>query len=214
MLPGVGRRRGRRRQPRAVSDHGVRHGRGAGAPAPARHRRRRCALRASAPASGPIAAPVSRLKDVDYGAIYEASRSRWRSCSKRSVSRRGRPAARAKLGGFDESGLPLNTHGVCSPTGIADRRRDGAPGGGTSPADRAGDARARTPRLALPHGDGGVLSSHVTSSLSACDERATSRWLRTGTTGVEAKSLIRRAACENTSAILAAAFVLAGGRIG
>ena len=80
------------------------------------------------------------------------------------VAERGRAAARAREGRFNHDGsLPLNTHG-----GLLSHGHCGVGGALAHLVEthlqmtgRAGTRQVKDASVALLHGDGGVLSSHV-----------------------------------------------------
>src|ERR1700677_377082 len=93
-----------------------------------------------------------------------ASRSPWRSCWRRSACR-GAAGSDVAAGRYDANGdLPLNTHG-----GLLSYGHCGVGGALAHLVEmhrqltrRAGDRQIRSePALALMHGDGGIMSSHV-----------------------------------------------------
>src|SRR6188472_2453010 len=93
--------------------------------------------------------------------------SRWRCCWKTSALRGG-AAARLRAGYFGRDGaMPLNTHG-----GLLSYGHCGVGGAMAHLVEthlqmtgRAGNRQVRDASIALLHGDGGVLSSHVSMFL-------------------------------------------------
>jgi acetyl-CoA acetyltransferase len=104
-------------------------------------------------------------RDINYAAIYDSFTITLTILLEEiGLSARGEAGARAKAGYFDHDGeLPLNTHG-----GLLSYGHCGVGGAMAHLVEthlqmtgRAGLRQAKNPSLALLHGDGGVLSSHV-----------------------------------------------------
>jgi acetyl-CoA acetyltransferase len=113
------------------------------------------------------------LDDVDYLAIYDSFTITIAILLEElGLAPRGAAAQRARDGDFDIDGaLPLNTHG-----GLLSFGHCGVGGGMAHPveafrqlAGRAGDRQVPGRRCALMHGDGGVMSSHVSLLLQRVD---------------------------------------------
>ena len=111
------------------------------------------------------------LADIEYGAIYDSfTITLTILLEETGMAPRGRAGRLAEEGYFSHDGkLPLNTHG-----GLLSYGHCGVGGAMAHLAEahlqltnRAGDRQAGAPRLALLHGDGGVLSSHVSMVLEA-----------------------------------------------
>jgi acetyl-CoA acetyltransferase len=105
------------------------------------------------------------ISDIDYAAIYDSFTITLAILLEEiGIVPRGEAGVRARAGWFDIDGeLPLNTHG-----GLLSYGHCGVAGALAHLAEaqlqmsgRAGSRQARSPALALLHGDGGVLSSHV-----------------------------------------------------
>jgi len=112
-----------------------------------------------------------KLSDIEYGAIYDSfTITLTILLEETGLAPRGRAGRLAEEGHFSRGGkLPLNTHG-----GLLSYGHCGVGGAMAHLAEthlqltgRAGDRQAGAPRLALLHGDGGVLSSHVSMVLEA-----------------------------------------------
>jgi acetyl-CoA acetyltransferase len=106
-----------------------------------------------------------RLQDVEYAAIYDSFTVTLALLLEEiGLAPRGRSGALARDGHFERDGaLPLNLHG-----GLLSYGHCGVGGAMAHLAEshlqmtgRAGDRQAARAGLALLHGDGGVLSSHV-----------------------------------------------------
>ncbi|MEI7445527.1 MAG: thiolase family protein [Burkholderiales bacterium] len=111
------------------------------------------------------------LADVEYGAIYDSFTVTLALLLEEiGLAPRGGSGRLARDGHFDRDGaLPLNTHG-----GLLSYGHCGVAGAMAHLAEthlqltgRAGDRQARRAGLALLHGDGGVLSSHVSLVMEA-----------------------------------------------
>jgi len=118
-----------------------------------------------------IAAAGIALADVRYAAIYDSFTITLTILLEEiGLCPRGEAGARARAGYFNHDGpLPLNTHG-----GLLSYGHCGVGGAMAHLVEthhqmtkRAGTRQARDPSLALVHGDGGVLSSHVTLVVEA-----------------------------------------------
>ena len=105
------------------------------------------------------------LADVEYAAIYDSfTVTLTLLLEEIGLAPRGRAGALARDGRFERDGaLPLNLHG-----GLLSYGHCGVAGAMAHLAEahlqmtgRAGDRQARRAGVALLHGDGGVLSSHV-----------------------------------------------------
>jgi len=112
-----------------------------------------------------------KLADIEYGAIYDSfTITLTILLEETGLAPRGCAGRLAEEGHFSRDGkLPLNTHG-----GLLSYGHCGVGGAMAHLAEahlqltnRAGDRQAGAPRLALLHGDGGVLSSHVSMVLEA-----------------------------------------------
>lgn len=112
-----------------------------------------------------LAAAGARVEDVDYGAIYDSfTITLMLLLEEIGFAPRGGAGRLAAEGHFSRAdGLPLNTHG-----GLLSYGHCGVGGAMAHLVEtqlqmtgRAGDRQRGTPSLALLHGDGGVLSSHV-----------------------------------------------------
>lgn len=112
-----------------------------------------------------LAAAHVMLSDIDYCAIYDSFTITLTILLEEiGLAPRGGAGKMAREGIFSSSGrLPLNTHG-----GLLSYGHCGAAGAMAHLAEahlqltgRAGDRQVGNVRLALLHGDGGVLSSHV-----------------------------------------------------
>ncbi len=110
------------------------------------------------------AAGVS-LPDIDYAAIYDSFTITVTILLEEiGLAPRGAAGRMAREGHFSKTGkVPLNLHG-----GLLSYGHCGVGGAMAHLVEmhlqltgRAGDRQAGTPKLALLHGDGGVLSSHV-----------------------------------------------------
>ncbi|MGD8789984.1 MAG: thiolase family protein [Burkholderiales bacterium] len=110
-----------------------------------------------------------RLSDIDYAAIYDSFTITLAILLEEiGLAPRGQAGRLASEGYFGRDGeLPLNTHG-----GLLSYGHCGVGGAMAHLAEahlqlsgRAADRQAGSPRLALLHGDGGVLSSHVSMVL-------------------------------------------------
>lgn len=106
------------------------------------------------------------ISDVGYAAIYDSFTITLAILLEESgLAPRGRAGALAREGRFGRSGaVPLNTHG-----GLLSYGHCGVGGAMAhlvetyeQMLERAGSRQVNAPALALLHGDGGVLSSHVT----------------------------------------------------
>lgn len=109
------------------------------------------------------------IKDVRYAAIYDSfTITLAMLIEDLGLARRGEAAARARNGDFGVKGvLPMNTHG-----GLLSYGHCGVGGAMAHVAEthlqmtgRAGKRQVKDASLALLHGDGGVLSSHVSMFL-------------------------------------------------
>jgi acetyl-CoA acetyltransferase len=114
-----------------------------------------------------------RLDDCDYAAIYDSFTITLTILLEEiGLAGRGCAGRLAREGHFARNGrMPLNTHG-----GLLSYGHCGAGGAMAHLVEahlqltsRAGERQAGSPRLALLHGDGGVLSSHVSLVLEAAD---------------------------------------------
>lgn len=112
-----------------------------------------------------------RLEDVEYAAIYDSFTVTLALLLEEiGFAPRGRSGTLARDGHFDRDGrLPLNLHG-----GLLSYGHCGVAGAMAHLVEthlqmtgRAGDRQARRAGVALLHGDGGVLSSHVSLLLEA-----------------------------------------------
>ena len=106
------------------------------------------------------------ISDVGYAAIYDSFTVTLAILLEESgLAPRGRAGALAREGRFGRGGrVPLNTHG-----GLLSYGHCGVGGAMAHLAEaydqmveRAGPRQVKVPDVALLHGDGGVLSSHVT----------------------------------------------------
>ena len=111
------------------------------------------------------------LDDIDYAAIYDSFTITLTILLEEiGLAPRGQAGKLASGGYFAKDGeLPLNTHG-----GLLSYGHCGVAGAMAHLVEahlqmtgRAGDRQAGSPRLALLHGDGGVLSSHVSMVLES-----------------------------------------------
>lgn len=109
------------------------------------------------------------LGDIKYAAVYDSfTITLTMLLEELGLAGRGEAAARARNGDFGVSGaLPLNTHG-----GLLSYGHCGCGGAMAHLVEtqlqmtgRAGARQVRDASVALLHGDGGVLSSHVTMML-------------------------------------------------
>jgi acetyl-CoA acetyltransferase len=121
--------------------------------------------------TGALQAADVQLEDIDYLAIYDSFTITLAILLEEiGLAPRGQSGELACSGYFSRGGkLPLNTHG-----GLLSYGHCGVGGAMAHLAEahlqltgRAGERQAGTPRLALLHGDGGVLSSHVSMVLEA-----------------------------------------------
>ncbi|WP_316203795.1 thiolase family protein [Bradyrhizobium sp. SZCCHNS3051] len=105
------------------------------------------------------------IKDVDYAAVYDSfTITLCMLLEDIGLAGRGEAAARVRAGHFSRDGaVPLNTHG-----GLLSYGHCGVGGAMAHLSEahlqmtgRAGPRQVREAALALLHGDGGVLSSHV-----------------------------------------------------
>jgi acetyl-CoA acetyltransferase len=112
-----------------------------------------------------------RLSDIDYAAIYDSFTITLAILLEEiGLAPRGRAGQLAADGYFSRDGeLPLNTHG-----GLLSYGHCGVGGAMAHLVEahfqltgRAGDRQAGSPAIALLHGDGGVLSSHVSIVLQS-----------------------------------------------
>ncbi len=112
-----------------------------------------------------MAAAQVELADVDYAAIYDSFTITLTILLEEiGLAPRGAAGRLAAEGHFSPGGpMPLNTHG-----GLLSYGHCGVGGAMAhlveahrQMAGRAADRQLRVPRVALLHGDGGVLSSHV-----------------------------------------------------
>ncbi|MFZ5739649.1 MAG: thiolase family protein [Pseudomonadota bacterium] len=115
------------------------------------------------------AASGAAVSDVKYAAVYDAfTITLLMLLEDLGLAGRGEAAARARDGYFSRDGaMPLNTHG-----GLLSYGHCGVGGAMAHLVEthlqmtgRAGDRQVRDASLALLHGDGGVLSSHVSMIL-------------------------------------------------
>jgi len=109
------------------------------------------------------------ISDVRYAAVYDSfTITLAMLLEDLGLARRGEAAARVRSGYFSSDGeMPLNTHG-----GLLSYGHCGVGGAMAHLVEthlqmtgRAGDRQVRDASLALLHGDGGVLSSHVSMVL-------------------------------------------------
>jgi len=120
---------------------------------------------AGASALAAVQAAKISIADVDYAAIYDSFTITLTILLEEiGLAPRGAAGALAAEGHFSRGGaVPLNTHG-----GLLSYGHCGVGGAMAhlvethlQMTDRAGDRQVSTPQLALLHGNGGVLSSHV-----------------------------------------------------
>jgi acetyl-CoA acetyltransferase len=113
----------------------------------------------------------AQLSDIDYAAIYDSFTITLTILLEEiGLAGRGQAGTRAAEGYFSQDGeLPLNTHG-----GLLSYGHCGVGGAMAHLVEahlqltgRGGDRQAGSPELALLHGDGGVLSSHVSMVLES-----------------------------------------------
>ena len=133
----------------------------------------------SAPALSELGAEISiakaksasglAVKDVRYAAVYDSfTITLAMLLEDLGLARRGEAAARVRAGYFARNGeVPLNTHG-----GLLSYGHCGVGGAMAHLVEthlqmtgRAGNRQVRDASIALLHGDGGVLSSHVSMFL-------------------------------------------------
>ena len=109
------------------------------------------------------------ISDVRYAAVYDSfTITLAMLLEDLGLAKRGEAAARVRAGYFDRNGeIPLNTHG-----GLLRYGHCGVGGAMAHVVEahlqmtgRAGDRQVRDGSIALLHGDGGVLSSHVSMFL-------------------------------------------------
>jgi acetyl-CoA acetyltransferase len=109
------------------------------------------------------------IADVRYAAVYDSfTITVAMLLEDLGLAKRGEAAARVRSGHFDREGeMPLNTHG-----GLLSYGHCGVGGAMAHLVEthlqmtgRAGDRQVRDASVALLHGDGGVLSSHVSMFL-------------------------------------------------
>jgi acetyl-CoA acetyltransferase len=131
------------------------------------------------PSQGPSGAEIASRRardaagvsnaDLRYAAVYDSfTITLLMLLEDLGLAARGEAAARARAGDFSLDGaLPLNTHG-----GLLSYGHCGVGGAMAHLVEthlqmtgRAGDRQVRDASLALLHGDGGVLSSHVSMIL-------------------------------------------------
>lgn len=126
---------------------------------------------AAAAARQALARAGAMLSDLDYAAIYDSFTITLTILLEEiGLAPRGQAGRLAREGYFSRDGrLPLNTHG-----GLLSYGHCGVAGAMAHLAEAhlqltrsAGARQAGQPRLALLHGDGGVLSSHVSLVLEA-----------------------------------------------
>jgi acetyl-CoA acetyltransferase len=126
---------------------------------------------AGASSAGALRAASVRLADIDYAAIYDSFTITLAILLEEiGLAPRGQAGKLAASGHFSRDGeLPLNTHG-----GLLSYGHCGVGGAIAHLVEahlqltgRAGERQASAPRMALLHGDGGVLSSHVSMVLEA-----------------------------------------------
>ena len=126
---------------------------------------------AAASAQRAFDAAGAKLSDMRYLAIYDSfTITLTILLEELGLAPRGRAGVLAREGQFDQTGkLPLNTHG-----GLLSYGHCGAGGAMAHLVEaqqqmtgRAGPRQVKDASLALLHGDGGVLSSHVTLVLEA-----------------------------------------------
>ena len=133
----------------------------------------------AAPALGEFGAGISiarakhaagvAISDVRYGAVYDSfTITLAMLLEDLGLAGRGEAASRVRSGHFDQNGaMPLNTHG-----GLLSYGHCGVGGAMAHLVEthlqmtvRAGNRQVRDASIALLHGDGGVLSSHVSMFL-------------------------------------------------
>jgi acetyl-CoA acetyltransferase len=133
----------------------------------------------AAPALGEFGAGISiarakhaagvAISDVRYGAVYDSfTITLAMLLEDLGLAGRGEAALRVRSGHFDQNGaMPLNTHG-----GLLSYGHCGVGGAMAHLVEthlqmtgRAGNRQVRDASIALLHGDGGVLSSHVSMFL-------------------------------------------------
>jgi acetyl-CoA acetyltransferase len=111
------------------------------------------------------------LADARYAAVYDSfTITLTILLEELGLAPRGQAGAQARAGYFDRDGaLPLNTHG-----GLLSYGHCGCGGAMAHLVEahlqmtaRAGARQTRSPQVAVLHGDGGVLSSHVSLVLEA-----------------------------------------------
>jgi acetyl-CoA acetyltransferase len=109
------------------------------------------------------------ITDVRYAAVYDSfTITLAMLLEDLSLAARGEAASKVRSGYFNQNGaLPLNTHG-----GLLSYGHCGVGGAMAHLAEthlqmtgRAGNRQVRDASIALLHGDGGVLSSHVSMFL-------------------------------------------------
>jgi acetyl-CoA acetyltransferase len=109
------------------------------------------------------------ISDVRYAAVYDSfTITLAMLLEDLGLARRGEAAARVRSGYFGRNGeMPLNTHG-----GLLSYGHCGVGGAMAHLVEthlqmtgRAGNRQVRDASIALLHGDGGVLSSHVSMFL-------------------------------------------------
>jgi acetyl-CoA acetyltransferase len=115
------------------------------------------------------AAARVEISDVRYAAVYDSfTITLAMLLEDLGLAKRGEAAARVRAGHFNRDGaMPLNTHG-----GLLSYGHCGVGGAMAHLVEtqlqmtgRAGRRQVRDASLALLHGDGGVLSSHVSMFL-------------------------------------------------
>jgi acetyl-CoA acetyltransferase len=120
---------------------------------------------AAASSQQALAAAGARLSDLRYLAIYDSFTITLTILLEEiGLAPRGQAGELARAGYFDRAGkLPLNTHG-----GLLSYGHCGVGGAMAHLVEthlqmtgRAGERQVQDASLALLHGDGGVLSSHV-----------------------------------------------------
>jgi acetyl-CoA acetyltransferase len=116
-----------------------------------------------------MAASRVEISDVRYAAVYDSfTITLAMLLEDLGLAKRGEAAARVRSGHFNRDGeMPLNTHG-----GLLSYGHCGVGGAMAHLVEtqlqmtgRAGNRQVRDASLALLHGDGGVLSSHVSMFL-------------------------------------------------
>lgn len=126
---------------------------------------------AGASSADALAAASVKLADIDYAAIYDSFTITLTILLEEiGLAPRGRAGKLAAEGHFSRDGkIALNTHG-----GLLSYGHCGVGGAMAHLVEthlqltgRANNRQAGAPRLALLHGDGGVLSSHVSMVLEA-----------------------------------------------